>query len=136
MAIDSEVSPLRAMTVNAPQGNGKDQQASLAAALSAARDDYALDTRSGASGRHVQARFSDRMDLLLRTIAETARTETATPFVVCALGGYGRRALCLHSDIDLLIVFGGPIARPEERFVNALLHPLWDLKLTVGQHVR
>ncbi|MEP6917932.1 MAG: HD domain-containing protein, partial [Acidobacteriota bacterium] len=43
---------------------------------------------------------------------------------------------CLHSDIDLLIVFGGPIARPEERFVNALLHPLWDLKLTVGQHVR
>jgi [protein-PII] uridylyltransferase len=136
MATGFEVNPHRAMTVNVPQGNGKDQQASLAAALAAAREDYALDTRSGAGGRQVQARFSDRMDQLLRTIAERARVETATPFVLCALGGYGRRALCLHSDIDLLIVFGGPIARPEERFVNALLHPVWDLKLTVGQHVR
>jgi [protein-PII] uridylyltransferase len=136
MATRPEVTPHRAMTVNVPEGSGKDQQAHLAAVLATAREDYAVDTRSGANGRQVQARFADRMDELLRTIAETARTETGTPFVVCALGGYGRRALCLHSDIDLLIVFGGPIARPEERFVNALLHPLWDLKLTVGQHVR
>ena len=32
-----------------------------------------------------------------------------------ALGGYGRRTLCLHSDIDLLIVFDGPIGAAEER---------------------
>ena len=34
------------------------------------------------------------------------------------------------------MVFGGPIGRPEERFVKALLHPLWDLRFQVGHHVR
>ena len=56
--------------------------------------------------------------------------------MVCALGGYGRRTLCLHSDIDLLIVFEGTDRRDEERFVNAVLQPLWDLRLTVGHQVR
>ena len=56
--------------------------------------------------------------------------------MVCALGGYGRRTLCLHSDVDLLILFDGEIARDEERFVNAVLQPLWDLQLVVGHHIR
>ena len=56
--------------------------------------------------------------------------------VVCALGGYGRRTLCLHSDIDLMILFGTTIGRDEERFVNAVLQPLWDLQLVVGHQVR
>jgi putative peptide maturation dehydrogenase len=33
-------------------------------------------------------------------------------------------------------VFDGHIGEAEERFVNAVLQPLWDLKLTIGQHVR
>ena len=55
---------------------------------------------------------------------------------MCALGGYGRRTLCLHSDIDLMILFGTSIGRDEERFVNAVLQPLWDLQLMVGHQVR
>src|SRR3989304_9278747 len=64
------------------------------------------------------------------------RAHVPTPVAVAALGGYGRRALCLHSDVDLLIVFDGRIGRPEERFVKAVLHPIWDLRLTVGHQVR
>ena len=55
---------------------------------------------------------------------------------IAALGGYGRRQLCLHSDIDLLVVFDGPLGDEDERFLRALLHPLWDAGLVVGHQVR
>ena len=71
-----------------------------------------------------------------RQLVEAARVHTSRPLVVCALGGYGRRTLCLHSDIDLMILFEHSIGRDEERFVNAVLQPLWDLQLVVGHQVR
>jgi [protein-PII] uridylyltransferase len=108
----------------------------LAALLGAARDEYAAEALKGSAGRAVQARFAARIDELIREIVSLDRQETMLPVAVCALGGYGRRTLCLHSDVDLLVLFDGTIARSEERFVNVLLHPLWDLRLTVGHHVR
>jgi [protein-PII] uridylyltransferase len=107
-----------------------------AAALAAAREEYAADARSGRGGRATVQRYADRMDGLVRTVVDAASDRTATAFCVCAVGGYGRRALCLHSDIDLLVVFDGVIGPSEERFVNALLQPLWDLRLALGHHVR
>ena len=84
----------------------------------------------------MQARYSGRIDALVQQLAETARAHSGAAMSVCALGGYGRRSLCLHSDIDLLILFEDAMSPSEERFVGALLQPLWDLGLTVGQHVR
>ena len=55
---------------------------------------------------------------------------------VIALGGYGRGHLCPYSDIDLLVLFGGTIGEAEEQFLRAMLHPLWDTGLVVGQQVR
>jgi [protein-PII] uridylyltransferase len=106
------------------------------AALDAARQELIASTERGEGGRQALARLSDGVDEILRDLVGAASTRTKTPIAVCALGGYGRRALSLHSDIDLLLLVGGRIGRPEERFVKALLHPLWDLKLTVGHHVR
>src|SRR4030095_932762 len=60
----------------------------------------------------------------------------ALELVVLALGGYGRRHLCLHSDIDLLILFGGRIGTSQEEFLRAFLNPLWDLGVVVGHQVR
>ncbi len=105
----------------------------------AARQEYTDRGAAGRAGRDVQARYSRRRSTrMVQQLAETrARRTPARPLAICALGGYGRRALCLHSDIDLLIALRGCDRRPsEERFVNALLQPLWDLGLTVGQHVR
>ena len=73
---------------------------------------------------------------IVRELVDARGRRRDAPVAVCAIGGYGRRSQFLHSDIDLLIVFGGPIGRPEERFVKALLHPLWDLRFQVGHHVR
>ena len=108
----------------------------LAARLGAARADYSAAAVAGRGGRATQAQYAAEMDDLIRSLVEVAAADTKIPYVVCALGGYGRRTLCLHSDIDLLIAFDGKINGLEERFVNALLQPLWDLNLTVGHHIR
>src|SRR6187397_2815490 len=106
------------------------------AALSAARQDLTASTELGEGGRQALTRFSESVDGIVRDLVDSASSQTKTPLAVCALGGYGRRALSLQSDLDLLLLVGGPIGRPEERFVKALLHPLWDLNLAVGHHVR
>ncbi len=108
----------------------------LSALLAAARQEFVADIERGQGGTAAHARFAARLDDLIRHIVDLARAHTPAPVAVAALGGYGRRTLCLHSDIDLLIVFNGRIGRPEERFVKSVLHPLWDLQLTVGHQVR
>src|SRR3954470_13455819 len=108
----------------------------LTAALSDARQEYTTAARQGRAGRDVQVRFASRVDALLQQLAEVAREHSGAALSICAVGGYGRRALCLHSDIDLLLLFEERITPSEERFVSAILQPLWDLGLTVGQHVR
>ncbi len=124
------------MTVGNHDRKRQGSRDELAALLAGAREDYAAAARAGRGGRATQVRYAAEVDDLVRRLTERAAVETTRPWVVCALGGYGRRTLCLHSDIDVLIVVDGPIGTGEERFVKALLQPLWDLKLTVGQHVR
>jgi [protein-PII] uridylyltransferase len=116
--------------------NGTEVNVTPAARLAAARDEYAQLARRGRGGRDAASSYTGQVDRVVQAIVDDARDRTSTPFVVCAVGGYGRRALCLHSDVDLLIGFGGPIADAEERFVKAVLQPLWDLRFELGHHVR
>jgi [protein-PII] uridylyltransferase len=108
----------------------------LSAALDGARRELIAATQRGEGGRAALARHSECIDGIICELVDGARGQTRAPMAVCAVGGYGRRSQFLYSDIDLLIVFGGPIGRPEERVVKALLHPLWDLRFQVGHHVR
>jgi [protein-PII] uridylyltransferase len=108
----------------------------LKIALDGAREDYIAAARRGRAGSEVQARFAAQIDALVRQLAESAREHSSAALAICAVGGYGRRALCLHSDLDVLLVFEEPMLPAEERFVKALLQPLWDLALTVGHHIR
>jgi [protein-PII] uridylyltransferase len=108
----------------------------LSRSLDEARRELIDATESGQGGRAAVARFSEHIDDIVRELVDGARGQVESPVAVCAIGGYGRRSQFLYSDIDLLIVFGETIGRPQERFVKALLHPLWDLRFQVGHHVR
>ena len=107
----------------------------LVTAFDAARSELEADALRGAGGRAALERYSDRVDAMLRQLF----SEVAAPdaqVAVLALGGYGRRHLCLQSDIDLLVLFGGRIGADEEQFLRGFLHPLWDLGVVVGHQVR
>jgi [protein-PII] uridylyltransferase len=135
MAIDQDSSrdPVPGSGID---GSGRGRRGQLAGALAATRREFALQAKQGRAGRDAQARHAAHMDGIVRQLVEAAQAHPSSPVVVCALGGYGRRTLCLHSDVDLMILFERAIGREEERFVNAVLQPLWDLQLVVGHQVR
>ena len=62
--------------------------------------------------------------------------ERAPRTALVALGGYGRGALCPHSDIDLLLLHDGTDATAVAALADQLLYPLWDAGFTVGHAVR
>jgi len=71
-----------------------------------------------------------------KSIAAKKMTIAGTPFAIIALGGYGRKEQCIHSDIDLLILFEKSVPPEVEAFVQELLYPLWDARFEVGYAVR
>ena len=105
-------------------------------ALQTARDELIAQTRLARGGFDALARYSERVDEIVRRVYLEARDLIDMPVALVAVGGYGRKQLCLYSDIDLLILFENPIRAAEERFLKAILHPLWDLRLDLGHHVR
>ena len=109
---------------------------SLAESLQVAQESFRREIRAAQGGARAAEVYSTQVDQLIARLYADASAKTDTPVALIAMGGYGRRQLCLHSDIDLLILFDGPVATAEERFVSALLHPLWDLGFDVGQQVR
>jgi [protein-PII] uridylyltransferase len=111
------------------------QSATASSRLDEARRELSAEAASGRSGRAALARFSDRIDELVQSLVAAAPV-ASQPVAVLALGGYGRRQFCLHSDIDVLVLFGGPIGADEEPFLRGLLHPLWDLRFSVGHQTR
>jgi [protein-PII] uridylyltransferase len=49
--------------------------------------------------------------------------------LICAVGGFGRLEVNLHSDIDLLFVLQQAPTPAEEAFLKEFLYPLWNIKL-------
>ncbi|MHC1752922.1 [protein-PII] uridylyltransferase family protein [Humidesulfovibrio sp.] len=58
------------------------------------------------------------------------------PFVLAAVGGYGRSELCPASDVDVLLLYETAIPKNAEELSRGLFHPLWDLGLDLGHGVR
>ncbi|MBU0993428.1 MAG: [protein-PII] uridylyltransferase [Proteobacteria bacterium] len=54
------------------------------------------------------------------------------PYAIVALGGYGRCEQCVHSDIDLLILFENHVSDEAEELVRELIYPLWDIGIQVS----
>ncbi|MFH1672254.1 MAG: [protein-PII] uridylyltransferase [Pseudomonadota bacterium] len=58
------------------------------------------------------------------------------PYAIIALGGYGRKEQCLHSDVDVLLLFKKKIPDEAKGIINEIFYPLWDIGLEVGYATR
>lgn len=58
------------------------------------------------------------------------------PYAIVAVGGYGRRELCLHSDVDLLVVCEKNIPPQALDIAQPLFLTLWDQGYDLGHGFR
>jgi len=63
-------------------------------------------------------------------------TEKRIPYAVIAQGGYGRQEQCMHSDVDLLVLFEKKVPTEATELIQDLVYPLWDIGLEVGHATR
>jgi len=57
-------------------------------------------------------------------------------FALVAVGGYGRKELCLHSDIDIMMLFNKKISHDAKGLAEEILFPLWDFGFDLGYGIR
>ncbi len=57
------------------------------------------------------------------------------PVTLAALGSYGREQLCVHSDIDLMIVYEDIPAYNIKELIEKMLYLFWDIGLKLGHRV-
>src|SRR6266545_1955889 len=103
--------------------------------------------RFGVGGEQIVQARSLIVDLLIERIARAAVEEKfgvksgdvadGGQFAIVALGGYGRRELAPHSDIDIMFLHHN---RRDAAFAaklsEAILYLLWDIGFNVGHSVR
>jgi [protein-PII] uridylyltransferase len=93
------------------------------------------------SGFLAARRYADLMDRFILTLflaaglKEKAREIFEERIAIAALGSYGRREICLGSDVDLLVAHQGKLGSEMDGLITKVLHALWDAKLEVGHTV-
>jgi [protein-PII] uridylyltransferase len=98
---------------------------------------------SGAGGAVLNQTHSDLIDRLVRRLFEFAEgayfgsgAEADTDLCVVAVGGYARREMSIHSDVDLLFLYRGSLTPYVASVAERVQQWLWDAALTVGGATR
>lgn len=91
------------------------------------------------SGRRVNEANSDLMDRMIRRLYDLAEEvhrarggDVDADIAVIAVGGYARREMSIHSDVDILILYREELTGFVEHISERLQYWLWDAGLTVG----
>jgi len=99
--------------------------------------------RNREAGIEVIQRHSDLTDRLVRRLFHLAEEsllesggELERGLCVVAVGGYARREMNIHSDVDLLVVYRGELTAYVTAISERLQYWMWDAGLQVGCAVR
>ena len=109
--------------------------------LKVSRDALFTEFSKGTVKENFQEEYSEIIDNYFRISIQESETgqglfKKKIPFALVAVGGYGRRELCLCSDIDILVLFAKKIPSNAKQLTGELFYPLWDLGFELGYGVR
>jgi len=97
--------------------------------------------RGGQRGLDVAARYAQMFDGLLGSLCCAARAVKLRchgmgRVALVAVGGYGRRLVAPHSDVDVLFLADHPGDERVAGLAESVLYPLWDAGVQIGHAVR
>jgi [protein-PII] uridylyltransferase len=111
--------------------------------LAAVRDYLTSLHRRVASGRVVNEAHSDLTDRLLRRLFLLSEAlyfgeggEGQSELCVVAVGGYARREMSIHSDVDILFLYRDRMSTHIQAVAERMQYWLWDAQVTVGGATR
>jgi len=70
------------------------------------------------------------------TGARTMTHEKPGKVALLAVGGFGRRSVSLHSDVDVMVLTDGTDEAGSQLLAEAFLYPLWDAGIELGHSVQ
>ncbi|WP_300364812.1 HD domain-containing protein [Hydrogenimonas sp.] len=73
--------------------------------------------------------------VLRKMFLEFQPMRNSVPIALVALGSYGREQLCVHSDIDLMIVFKETPGYNIKEIIEKILYIAWDAGFHLGHRV-
>ena len=92
--------------------------------------------RDGLALGRANARFLNELFVERFAAAASRAGKAGTGVALAAVGSFGRGAVALRSDADVVLVVAPSITADEAaRFAEALLYPLWDATLVLGHQV-
>jgi len=102
------------------------------------------DTFSSSGGKDFLLKHTRKIDTVLKMVYQVALRDmfceytpmkNSIPIALVALGSYGREQLCVHSDIDLMIVYKEIPGYNTKEMIEKILYILWDTGLKLGHRV-
>jgi len=102
------------------------------------------ETFSNSGGKDFLLKHTKKIDSVLKMVYQVALREmfcdytpmkNSIPLSLVALGSYGREQLCVHSDIDLMIVYKEIPGYNTKEMIEKILYILWDTGLKLGHRV-
>ncbi len=102
------------------------------------------ETFATSGGKDFLVKHTKKIDSILKMIYKVATRDmfedylpmkNSIPLGLVALGSYGREQLCVHSDIDLMLVYKDIPAYNVKGIIEKILYILWDTGLKLGHRV-
>ncbi len=102
------------------------------------------ETFATSGGKDFLVKHTKKIDSILKLVYKVAARnmfgdylpmKNSIPLALVALGSYGREQLCVHSDIDLMLVYKDIPGYNVKELIEKILYILWDTGLKLGHRV-
>jgi len=102
------------------------------------------DSFAKSDGKNFLVKHTKKIDSLIQTVYKIAMRsmfeaylplKNTLPITLLAMGSYGREQLCVHSDIDLMIVYKETKGYNTKEMIEKIIYILWDAGVKLGHRV-